>query len=164
MVYLVGRISKNPYNAEVPQHGGGQKNGPPMDREAWSDRQGYNFQRYVGGVMDYERRKGIPKGYGICSRCEHLEYRITRFGNEKVGCSAYVYDKNPAVYQRPNKEDPIGSCSDFDEAGSMTIRDMERIATLIVPKKKIGFESQELEFISPTDDRHKKIRREDPIE
>jgi len=78
----------------------------------------------------------IPKEYGICSTCDNFTFYITRYGNEYSACGW-------SARMKPNRIDPVISCIHYTKVGSLSLKEMWEIATMIEPgKKRIGFENE----------------------
>ena len=109
---------------------------------------GWDYARKLvnaaGGIGDPEGRGEVPDGYGLCSKCEYMQYRTTALGDECVSCAYDLEAGRVALPIRPRPTDPIVSCSRFHPRGQMSLSDMAEIATIIdIKKHPIGFTGTE---------------------
>lgn len=78
----------------------------------------------------------IPREYGLCSTCENFQFYRTKYGNEHGECDW-------SSRMKPSRIDAIIQCVHYSKVGSLSLKEMWEIATMIEPgKKKIGFENE----------------------
>jgi hypothetical protein len=93
---------------------------------------------------DYEAPFTIKDGnlsaYGRCSKCKYFKVQFTKLHDEIAWCTAHSEVRGT---RRPNKKDPIMSCSSYYERSHPELWEMERMATLIDVKvhRRAGFVS-----------------------
>ena len=80
---------------------------------------------------------GLKDMIGICSNCQSMRYCKTEFGNVRAICWEFKINLHG--------QDKVIECNEHTARGSMSLRDMETIATIIdVDKSEIkGFISRD---------------------
>lgn len=82
-------------------------------------------------------------GYGLCSKCGNFKFAATEFAVRFAYCNQQYENPMPL-----STREPILECSEYDERGRLTLREMGAIATLIDGKnvkEPIGFCQREEE-------------------
>ena len=86
------------------------------------------------------KASSIPNNFGLCSKCDYFEYTSTKLGSEVYFCGR----NHSFPIRLEGAFDPIVSCTEYYEKGSVTLEFLWNIATFIdVKRNPIGFDLKE---------------------